>query len=343
VSQSNIEVVRGLGAIFDTTYYALYAVISIVAAILGTIILSKKRNIFEVLGMLGGFIIPNERRSWGSVRDESTRKPIPFAVVRLSEIKSDSNKLQGKAENIIQTVSDLDGRYRLYLNNASLKYQISVHAAGYVDLSSDLDLHTDPTKSNLFIEDLYLTKLTKEKVGIVTNLNYMRPRFYWYLIIAFYILSLFYVITGTFYVVAFPDSVYGVAQLAIFAVAFIWNTKILWERTHASRGRLMDNNTKQKLPNISLDLFDGSVQLTNTISDTSGFVKFDVKPGKYQLRLSSNLYKLESDQEFIPVQVNNDGYIDKDIMLLPIFHTKAGSKSKIKFDNEVKDGNNPFS
>ena len=80
--------------------------------IAGLFTVTKGRNIVEKYILLQAYALPRQRNHWGEIQDSKTRKGIAFAIIRLYK-KTENNEKQF----VTQSISDLDGRYRLNPNN----------------------------------------------------------------------------------------------------------------------------------------------------------------------------------------------------------------------------------
>src|SRR5690606_2240163 len=101
---------------YGSVVYSTLAVLSVTSIIFGFFVLGKGRAWFEKLLLLQAFAIPRERINWGKVYDGFTDKPLAFATLRIIQ------KKDAKEVVVVSTVSDLDGRYRMYVQFESGEY-----------------------------------------------------------------------------------------------------------------------------------------------------------------------------------------------------------------------------
>ncbi|MBN1332078.1 carboxypeptidase-like regulatory domain-containing protein [Candidatus Dojkabacteria bacterium] len=321
------DVERGpeeVASLYDTAFYNVTYALSSLAAVLGMIILSRRRTLIEAAGLLLGFIIPPERKSWGRILDSSNANPIPFAQIYLEPLNAQ--------RKVIKTIADSDGRYKLILPDRKYGYNLLVKAPGYKDLKKEIRTSEARVYGSEYIKDVFLHQIGKSERKLFTNLNFLQSRMYWYLILLLAVLSFIYFIFALYYVYAFPGSAYGAVNLALFVFALGWNIVMVKDRLKPRIGKVLDLNTRKPIGEASVYLYRKEQQLEVRRTDSVGVVNFSIDPGDYEVRLAKTGYQSASENTFQKVKVKRDGYLDTNLFM----------KKADEYKNAVP-ASNPFS
>lgn len=317
-------------------FYNVYYVTTILAALIGTLILSRMRNVYEIMGLLLAFIIPRKRKSWGSIIDKETNKEIPLAIIRLYKVTN------GKLDNeqVIETVSDLDGKYRIHVEDTSAEYNVQVHASGYADFETELNYFDDPLETGNFIADIYLTREKDNENKTSNKITYLRPRLYWYVMLIMYLFSIVYFIFALYYYWAFPGSLYAIINIVLYSFAFVWNTLIVRERVRKPAGRILDFETKKPIDKANFQLYNKTSQLEVDMTDQFGIVQVNAPAGKYSARIIKSGYinvdkKGKQEENFIKIQIDEEGHLENNIFMKRVIEevTLNGSNAPSSSDN----------
>ncbi|MBD3280668.1 hypothetical protein GF389_04045 [Candidatus Dojkabacteria bacterium] len=295
-------------SIYDYAFYNITYVISILVSILGMIILSRRRNILEAIGILMAFIIPAERRSWGRVLSSSDGAPVPFAQIYL---EPNNNQL-----SVIKTIADSDGRYKLVLPDSKYSYRLTVRAPGYKDFQIDIKSTDSPVYGNEYIRDIFMQKVDEEKRTLLIRFSQFQVRFYWYLTLTLFALSFMYFLFALYYVYAFPGSLYGALNLAIMIFALSWNVVVIRERIRPKIGKVLDLKTHKPIPRVSVYIYKDSKQSGVRTTDYNGVVNFGAAPGEYDIRLAKEGYVNASGETFQRVKLKKDGFLEGNLFML---------------------------
>jgi len=103
--------------------------------------------------------------------------------------------------------------------------------------------------------------------------------------------------------------------MIFYGFAFPWNIFVLYERKNFSAGRILDFETKNPIAKVSLQIFSKETKPVTSISDQNGQIRFDVKPGRYNFKIVSSGVTFKEDVLALPVEINNDGYLEKNLYL----------------------------
>jgi 5-hydroxyisourate hydrolase-like protein (transthyretin family) len=297
---------------YSSLVYATIAVLSVTSIIFGFLVLGKGRAWIEKLLLLQAFAIPRERINWGKVYDGHTDKPIAFATLRIIQ------KKDGKEVVVISTVSDLDGRYRMYVQFESGEYVLQVKANGYDDYvqifnasrsaqNVTVNIPLKPFSAKLYSEGLEKPLFTKDTL-------------YTLLIVYVYFASIItFIHIG--YSMFFHFGMVSLFNLIFYGFAAPWNTFVLINRTVSKPGRIVDKYNASPIQSAQVQLFKEGKQISSSISNANGIVQFDAEPGTYEIRLSKQGYALEGsieESDKFKAAINNQGFLDHNIFMTPM-------------------------
>jgi hypothetical protein len=309
---------------FDTFMYSglVYtslAFLSVTSIVFGFFVLGKGRAWFEKLLLLQAFAIPRERINWGKVYDGFTNKPIPFATLRIIQ------KKDGKEQVIVSTVSDLDGRYRMYVQFESGEYVLQVKANGYDDHLQSF--RTSASGQNItaniplkpFSAKLYSQSLEKPLFSKDTLYTLLIVYVYFASIITFLHIA---------YSLFFHFGFVALFNLIFYGFAAPWNTYVIVSRLLEKPGRIIDKYHDAPIQSAQVQLFLDGNQIASSISNTHGIVQFDVEPGVYEIKLSKQGYGLEGsieESEAFTAAINNQGFLAHNIFMTPLQKNMAAT------------------
>ncbi len=288
--------------------FRVFFVLSMISAVAGTFVLSHNRNPLEILGLFIGYIIPRRRKFWGVVFDSVNGKPIPLVKVCIVKVDDKESKV------ITEAVTDMDGRYRILIENIEEDYYIEARSSGYVNYRKSIYSKYKSLIKKEIIEDISLDRINHKVNTIRGFRNYIKPKAYNSLIAYLYILTLISFLWAFYGILAYP----GLDTLIFFVVytfALVWNTWIIFERVHEKPGRIIDITTKQPIGGAFVYFFYKNDEVLQVLCDENGIVKADLKPGEYDVKVSKKNYKMFSSDGLKHIHVNQEGYITKDIFL----------------------------
>lgn len=310
-------------------------IISVVVAIVGTLILSQNRGILEVVLLVIGFFVPRQRKHWGTIFDRETNIPIAFATIRLNKVGADST-----AQLVTQAVADLDGKYRIYLPESAVGAAMQVKAEGYKDFIKPVEnaVHSE------LIEDIPMVKSSGTDKGglsswIFKQRSKLAERFTNYL----YLLSL-----GAFlislYNLIYIKNIYGYLGTVVYGLSFIWNTTIIRDRRKTSIGRIIDADTKQPIESAFVKVFYSGQTLISGITDSAGVVKLNIQAGMYEIEVTKSGYEMTLGEKLgntkvVQSYVNDKGYLTKGIYM----HKNENLSGSGKLTENSASMMNPFS
>ncbi|MFS8130807.1 MAG: hypothetical protein ACMG57_02395 [Candidatus Dojkabacteria bacterium] len=293
-------------------FYSIFFVASFISAIFGTIVLSQGRSFAEVIFLFVGYAIPRQRKFWGVIYDTETGKPIALATIRLQTIDEDGNK-----EFISQTVSDLDGRYRLNIGKMGQKYLVEVSANEYKGNQIEISSSNTETLSKEIARDIALSKEQEaKKSNLKDSLEKFRSRIYLPTIVYMYIFNFFGIFFALYGIIANPSPT-DFINLTIFTISAIWNTIVVRERFKVNVGRLLDMKSRKPIDLVMVKIFDDEDKSIVAYTDNAGGVKFDLPEGTYKALIAKDNYKLikEGVDTLVPVKVKSTGYLQNNLYL----------------------------
>jgi len=133
--------------------------------------------------------------------------------------------------------------------------------------------------------------------------------------LAMFFFSFVYLIFAIYYYFAYPGNIYGTMNLGLYVFAFVWNVVIVRERIRPANGRVIDSLTRKPLADVKVNIYDEVRQLGVIRTDKNGVVRLNASPGTYNLRVVKEGYRLSGKAEFQKVRFDEEGYIDRDIVL----------------------------
>lgn len=296
------------------TSYNVFFIASFIAGIGGVIVLSHGRTFPEIVWLFTAFILPRQRKYWGKVYDKQTKQNLSFATVRLLE--KDTGKF------VAQAISDLDGSYRIAINDRSRRYELEVSAHGYDAYRLDVDPNNMQIVNKSLVIDIGLSPAGKE-VNAVTAWEALRVKLYRPTIMFIFTMSLFSLFFGVYGIVSYPDSLPNQVSLLLGLISAGWNISVLRQRFLIPSGSVLELETKSPLQNVQLKIFDDNQQLVSTQTDANGVAKINLPPGEYRAQLVKAGYKMTGMGEFIKIRINKKGFIEDNISMQRVAESTA--------------------
>lgn len=307
-------------------------ILAAISAFIGTLILGQARSIWELLGLFIGFVIPRQRKNWGIIFDKDKRKPIPFAVIRLFSQTDTPHSHETKEMLITQTVSDLDGRYRIHLEE-KLTYRLVVEAPGFNKFEKTLDTEYQVLIQQELVEDVYLLREAPKGGNLLQEFNYLRPQLAVYLMYFFYLMSFILFVHSTYGILIYPE-LDTVLFMGIYTFSFAWNTVIIRDRRRQKIGRILEQGSNQPLANTFISIFQQDKAVGTSVSETSGGVQLQLEPGMYLLKVTKPGFEMPVDKNTMAngyrwVRVNDKGYLTEDIHLRKLSELSDSARAKL--------------
>lgn len=271
----------------------------ITAGTLGAMTFLNKTYKYGIIGIL----IPRQKKYWGIVFDEKESKPIPFANVRV---------YTSTEELISQTVSDMDGRYALLVDEAG-DYKLEVQASGYEKLEREIKI--SKISDNLEVTvDIGLYKLGEDYGFLTTILRYERVETY----------KLFRRLLLALSVIGLGYSIYTAIQnplLVNYLILIFYGIIFSFEVYHffdmQAWGKVVESKTLKGLGGVIVRIFDSKSQLSIALSNKNGQLKLKLGAGKYKLSALKTGFKLANDSDFIDIEIDKNGHVTSDIVMSP--------------------------
>lgn len=308
---TNVETFDDL--LYSSTWYNFYALGSLIV-ITGLFTLTRGRNLIEKYIMLQAYALPRQRDRWGTVVDRKTRAPIAFAIVRV--FRADSG---GRKEFLTQTVADLDGKYRLYLNSRTTEnFVLEVTSPGYKTYTQKLGLSVltaaNEIRVNVILEkeadNVYINPV---RAFFIAN----RSWFMWFLTSLILLLSLT-TFLHAIYSIIFHFNFVSTGNLIFYGFALPWNVFVLWERRKFNPGKMINTQTNVPVAGATMQVFLPNGNKISLLSDTQGIVKFDLEAGEYKAQVYKAGFVLDGKPDnSITIRVNSDGFLVRNILLTP--------------------------
>jgi hypothetical protein len=141
-------------------------------------------------------------------------------------------------------------------------------------------------------------------------------------VLSLLIAYIFFLSTVTFlhavYSLVFHPNFMSVGDFIFYGFAFPWNVFVVLQRRRFNPGKILNNKTKQVVPNVSFQLFLPNNKMLSILSDENGIIKFDVDPGSYDAKVFKPGYVIRDGNQTIEVDINNEGYLRDNIYLVPL-------------------------
>lgn len=297
--------------LYSDEFYNILAVGTMVV-LLGLFTLVKGRNLIEKIMLLQAYALPRERDYWGKVIDKKTRAPIAFASVRLLRVQEGKNKF------VAQSVADIDGRYRLYLNAREGNFVLEFVNPGYKTITQELTA-TMVQPNRAIRSTVFMEKENEDvKVNILEKVFSDNKED---------ILKLMTAIIVGLSMTTFAHAVYtlinhfnfvAVGNFIFYGFALPWNVFVIWERRKFNPGKVINSENNQPVAGVAIKVFMEGGNMVSVLSDKDGILKFDVEPGEYKMQVSKPGFSVRSNgEDILSLNVNKDGYLQTNIYLIP--------------------------
>jgi len=292
-------------------YHLLFAVAYMSVALI-SIILLPGRSVGEIFGLVFCFLIPNPRKADGLIFDQKADKPLPFSTIYLEKINDD-----GSTTFITQSIADLDGRYKLNVENPNSKVRITVKSQGYEDFTKDITPNILTRKMD-FILDIPMKPLDHNHDQFNSPLHRISFEMSNSLVFIVYILSLFLLIVCVSEIGLVLPFV-TLFELVVYGIPFIWNTIAIYRRLSPKIGKIIDSSSGGPIEGAIVKVYDkDKKQIASFMSNKKGIVDFNIKSGEYDMDISKVGYKGDNEVgTFQRLKVSNRGYLESNIFLTP--------------------------
>jgi hypothetical protein len=285
-----------------------------IVVITGLFTLTRGRNVIEKYMLLQAYALPRQRDHWGKVLDSETQLPISFAAVRLLKAGDQGD------QNVMQTVADLDGRYRMYHPQEPGIYFIEAQSSGYKlfrqKVVSTLIEGKDAIRINAYLEKENANPARKSlryQLFVTRRTQLLR------ILTGFIVVISLSTFTLGLYSLIFHFNFISVGNFIFYGFAFPWNMFVLWERRGIKAGRVVNARTDSEMPNVGMRLSLADGKAVSLFTDRNGMVKFDVEPGEYELHVIKSGYRVKNNlANALKVTITSDGYLENDIYMAPI-------------------------
>lgn len=317
--------------IYTDAFYNMYA-ISTSVILIAVFTLARGRNFVEKVILLQAYALPREREYWGKITDAFTHKPVQFATVRILKVQD------GKEIFIEQTVTDLDGRYRLYIANPSGVYLIEVLSSGYATLKERIQTTLIQGK---FVVRMNLVLQPVDGITVANPVQafLFKHRSQILFAVTLYVLGLSLLVTSTaiYSLVAYPGiSSYG--NMMFYGWPAFWNFFVLLERRKFNPGRILNTRTKEPIAGATIQILLPTGEARSILSDTNGIIKVDADDGIYPGKVFKEGYALkENVLGQLPIEITPEGFIKQDIYLTQFGHELPNGGTELLFQNPFAD------
>ncbi len=320
----NEDSVRNVVQSFGTqTPLAVTAVTAVTTAtVVATSVVAAGSGIGQIFGVLLGFLAPRKRKYWGIIFDDLTNKPIAFASITLS-VKEIGTNNQIKTSVITQSVSDLDGRYRLNTDKRD-KFYLEVKASGYQPYAKFISMANPLNSAEDIVYDIPLRRLDAKVSFIKTLLNYKQKGF---INIARAILLVTSIVGFLFTIysqINFPNNLNIILILVYVFIFIITFYPSIYLRIQ-KRGKVMDVDFNSPIPGAVVRIYDTKQQIALSLTNTKGEARFDLPAGEYSILASKRGYIMvvEQGKQLIKATLKTEGYLDRNILLKRIEEAPA--------------------
>lgn len=287
---------------------------SAILSVLAAIFIIWRRNLSEVFAILFLGMIPREHKFWGIVRNKSNLKTLPFIQIKLFKI----NPLVDMPEFISQSVSDLDGRYRIDIDNFEKDLALKINTNGFKVFNKKVNQINTQITNKLIVEDIFLEPVNQNERDFLYKFNDLRPLINKIIIWVIFLNYLVYFPFSIWILLNNPVLINWLFALVMF-ITNIWNIMVIRNRYFSKPGIIMDKFNRP-LTNQIFDLYDESKRITSSTTNNKGIINFDIEPGTYLIKPIS-----EAKGEFIPIRINNKGYIDTNVVIYDFSKEGSGS------------------
>jgi hypothetical protein len=252
----------------------------------------------NIFGILFGALIAKKKKYWGIVFDKDTSKPLAFAAINIY----DSNN-----RFITQTVSDLKGRYGVFLDKAGY-YRISAKLTNYIEASVDIEV---VDVNNELAIDIPMTRLDGKPLSFRENIQSLTT-FTNYTVLILMFIGLAYSIYTAFRFPVFLNIFIVICYFIVLGFNIFLTVKHYYE--NRLRGKVIDLKGNP-VRGASVRFYNESGQVDVILTNINGEIKLDINPGDYKVNATKAGYKLESSEDFIDATVTDNGYIDQKISM----------------------------
>lgn len=237
----------------------------------------------QLLVLLFGMYFNRNKRPWGIVFDEQTKKPLPFASVRAY--------IKGTKTIVDQRITDEEGRYGLILSIG--EYRVEVEHPNYqkyefeIAITNDVDIVPKDVPLRPQMEE---GNIVHKASGFIRSINTK------------FIKSLpFLINVGLFVSVIaflFAPNIYNFIMLGLYMLLFV--TQVLKKGLRIRRwGMVVDSSNNLRIPYAIVKLIDRNTWLmvdTQMTNQQGTFGLFN-DPGRYAIIVSAKGYIFPSSKQ----------------------------------------------
>lgn len=301
---------------FDTfmygTMYYIFALCSFVSIVSGFFVLGKRKKWFEKFLLLQAFAIPRERINWGKVYDGFSNAPIAFATLRVIQKRDDRDVV------LVSSVSDLDGKYRMYAQFEEGSYLLEVKANGYEVYS--VSFETRKIGENILV-NVPMKPLTSKLYSENPKDMTLSPAKQYRLLVIFLLSVSILSFAHSVYSSLFHFGMISILNLVFYGFAAPWNIYILVYRKLERPGRIVDQESSSPVQSAQVQLYREGRAVGSEVTNVSGIVQFDVEPGIYEIKISKSGYGVSAEigvEDKMHIRITHHGFLDHNINLVPL-------------------------
>lgn len=291
-----------------------------VATVLTTSIVTSTANIGNIFGVFLGFLAARRKKYWGIVSDEATGAVIPFASITLTKKELDS-KGQVRTIVISQTVTDLEGRYRLNTDQRD-NFFLEVRASGYEIYYKFLKMDNPLSSLEDIVYDVQLKKTdARTRNSIVSFLGYQKKNLF-ALLKTITLISSIIGFLVTMYLEINSPSILNLIFIALYVLMFTITLYPLVYEVTLSRSYVLERQYKTRIRGAVVRIYDDKQQLGLSITNGKGEVRFDLNPGTYGILANKKGYEMTNEkgeqgrQKLMKAHIKAEGYLDKNIEMI---------------------------
>lgn len=312
----------------QTNSYIIFFWASFLSAVFGAFILSQGRTVFEIVWLFVAFVIPPKKKYWGLVYDRKDYHPLPFATVRLF------NKAGETKSFLNQTVSDLDGRYRLSVANSAADYELETQAEAYQSAMNSLKSGSPELLNRQITIDIGMQKvnLPTDAKSFSELINRFKARLYLPTIVFLYVWAIFGVVFSLYGIIAWTSPT-AIISFTFYSCGFIWNTYTIRDRFQFGSPAVREVSTNLPIEGVIVKLFRNELAVANGITSADGRVKLDLPEGDYIAEAAKPGYiqvdNHDREVKLLSVSVRKDGRLGKPLYLRKVENIEGDTSTLV--------------
>lgn len=317
------RVVDTISSVTAQTPLAVSAVTAVTtASVVATSVVAGGSSIGQVFGALLGIFAPKKRKYWGIVVDDLTNKPIAFASIILS-IKEIGPDNQMKTTVIAQSVSDLDGRYRLNTDKRD-NFYLDVKAIGYQPFTKIISMANPLSSAEDIVYDVPLRRIDEKSNFFKTLLSYRKKSLINFARAVLLVSSIIGFLFTIYSQINFPDNL-NLILLGVYIVIFIISFYPSIYNRIQKKGKVIDVDLNVPIPGAVVRIYDSKQQIALALTNSKGEARFDLPSGQYSILTNKRGYKMitEEGKQLIQAILKQEGYLDRNILMKRIEEAPA--------------------